>query len=415
MTRRVSLHTQILAGLLAGLAAGGLANSLWEGTAGLEWTLTYVSGPVGQVFLRLLLLVVIPLIATTLVLGVAQLRETKRLGRMSAKMLGFFLGTTVLASVLGLIAVDLVRPGGVIDPELRTALVETYASQGAEMVALAGEGATVSSIIDIVPRNPIAAAADGNLLAVIFVSLLFGVALARMPRELADPVLRVTEGIALAVMEIIGFAMRVAPLGVAALTYTVTAQFGLDMLAALGLYAGTVLAGLVVYQFGFLGLIARVFGGTAPRAFFRQARLPMITAFSTASSAATLPTTVRTAEDLMGVPREVSGFVLPLGATLNMNGTAFFGSVTIVFLAQAFGVPLSLPTQGLIVVLIRPDFGECGRHPERGHPHPSRDPGIGGRAGRRHRADARGRADPGDGAHVDQRHRRFGGGSCAHA
>ena len=347
----ISLHTQILGGLVVGLAAGGLANSLFADASGLEWAITYVSGPIGQIFLRLLLLVVIPLIVTTLILGVARLRETGRLGRMSAKMLGFFLGTTVLAAVLGLLTVHLVRPGNVIDPDLRTALVETYASQGAEMMTLAGEGASITNLVDIVPRNPLEAAVDGNLLAVIFVSLLFGAALARIPPDLADPVLRVTDGVAHTVMEIIGFAMRVAPLGVAALTFTVTAQFGFDILWALGLYTGTVLVGLVAYQFGLFGLIVKGLGGVAPRTFFRHAELPMITAFATASSSATLPTTIRSAEDLLDVPPEVAGFVLPLGATMNMNGTAFFISITVVFLAQAFGIPLSLPTQGLIVIL----------------------------------------------------------------
>lgn len=347
----ISLHTQILLGLIVGLAAGGLANSLWANARGLEWAITYVSGPVGQIFLRLLLLVVVPLIVTTLILGVARLRETRRLGKMSVKMLGFFLGTTVLAAVLGLLTVDFVRPGNVIDPALRTALVETYASQGAEMMALAGEGASISNLVDIVPRNPLEAAVDGNLLAVIFVSLLFGAAIVRVPPDLAEPVLKFTGGVAHTVMEIIGFAMRVAPLGVAALTFTVTAQFGFGVLWALGLYTGTVLVGLAAYQFGLFGVIVKGLSGMAPRAFFRHARLPMITAFATASSSATLPTTVRSAEDLMDVPPEVAGFVLPLGATMNMNGTAFFVSITVVFLAQAFGIPLSLTTQGLIVVL----------------------------------------------------------------
>lgn len=347
----MKLPSKILLGLLIGTIGGVVLRAGWGDATWLAWIVTYLAQPIGQIFLRLLLMVVVPLVFSTLVLGIAGLGDLKRLGRMGAKTLGFFVATTTLAASLGLVVVNLVQPGDVIDDQLRASLVSTFAPQASATVEAAGSDVGISAFIAIVPSNPIAAAVQGDLLAFIFFTIVFAVALTQIPQQASAPVLQFLEGVAKTVMVMIGFAMRLAPVGVAGLTFAVTARFGLDIMVPLGLYFGAVMFGLVAYQFGLLAVLVKTLGGMAPLTFYRKARLPMLTAFSTASSSATLPTTIRAAEEGLGVPREISGFVLPLGATLNMNGTAFFEAITVVFLAQAFGVELSLATQGLIVVL----------------------------------------------------------------
>ena len=347
----MKLPSKILLGLLIGTIGGVVLRAGWGDATWLAWIVTYLAQPIGQIFLRLLLMVVVPLVFSTLVLGIAGLGDLKRLGRMGAKTLGFFVATTTLAASLGLVVVNLVQPGDVIDDQLRASLVSTFAPQALATVEAAGSDVGISAFIAIVPSNPIAAAVQGDLLAFIFFTIVFAVALTQIPQQASAPVLQFLEGVAKTVMVMIGFAMRLAPVGVAGLTFAVTARFGLDIMVPLGLYFGAVMFGLVAYQFGLLAVLVKTLGGMAPLTFYRKARLPMLTAFSTASSSATLPTTIRAAEEGLGVPREISGFVLPLGATLNMNGTAFFEAITVVFLAQAFGVELSLATQGLIVVL----------------------------------------------------------------
>ncbi len=348
---KIPLHTQILVGLLIGTVAGVAAGFFWGGTAAVEWVTNNLARPVGQIFLRLLLMVVVPLVFTTLVLGVAGLGDPRRLGSMGIKTLAFFVGSTTVAATLGLVVVNLLRPGGAISGELRATLLDTFAPQASQTVAAAGSAVGINTFLDIIPTNPVTAAAEGNLLAFIVFTIIFAIALMQVPDRYAKPVLEVLDGVARAVMVMIHFAMRLAPIGVAGLAFAVTAQFGLDLLAPMGLYAGGVLVGLIVYQFGLLALVVKFWGGVNPLTFYRKTRLPLVTAFATASSSATLPMTIDTAEKELGVPREVAGFVLPLGATLNMNGTAFFEAITVVFLAQAFGVPLSLGTQALLVVL----------------------------------------------------------------
>ena len=291
----MNLPSKILIGLLIGTLGGVAASALWGDTALLAWTVDYLAQPIGQIFLRLLLMVVLPLVFSTLVLGIAGLGDLKELGRMGAKTLGFFVATTTLAASLGLAVVNVVRPGEAIDAQLRAALVQTFAPQASATVAAAGSDVGISAFINIVPSNPIAAAVQGDLLAFIFFTIVFGVALTQIPKEASAPVLRFLDGVAKAVMVMIGFAMRLAPVGVAGLTFAVTARFGLGIMAPLGLYFGAVMLGLVAYQFGLLAVLVKTLGGIDPLAFYRKARLPMLTAFSTASSSATLPTTMRAA------------------------------------------------------------------------------------------------------------------------
>ena len=350
--RGVPLHTKILLGLGLGAVAGIAANLLAPGAEWVETLVTYVAQPVGQVFLGMLFMVVMPLVFTTLALGVAGLGDLSRLGRIGGKTIGFFLLTTACAVVLGLTLANVVEPGGTIDAGVRQALLDEYSTQAATRVeASENTGFGIQTFVNIVPRNPLAAAVDGNMLGVIFFTLMFGIALTRIPKDLAAPVIRGLEGTAQAVIEIIGFAMKLAPYGVAGLIFSVTSQFGFDVLRSLALYVVMVLFGLAIHQFGTLALIARFMAGITPRQLYSRARFMMVTAFSTSSSNATMPTTLRTAEEEFGVPREISGFVIPLGATMNMNGTALFEGMTVLFLAQVFGIDLSIGAQLVVVIM----------------------------------------------------------------
>jgi len=350
--RRVALHTKILLGLVAGATAGVIANIYARESPALLWIVDNVAQPVGQVFLRMLFMVVVPLVFASLTMGVASLGDLRRIGRVGLKTMLLFLCTTALAVIVGLILVNLVNPGEALDPSVRTQLLAEYSAQAGERIEAAEQDRFgINTFVNIVPRNPVAAAANGDMLGLIFFSLIFGIALTLITRDVAAPVIRLLDGVNQAVIVIIGFAMRLAPLGVFGLIFSVTAKFGFDVLRSLGLYVVTVLAALALHQFGVIGLLSKLVVGISPVSFFSRARALMITAFSTSSSSATLPTTIRTAEENFGVPREVAGFVLPLGATMNMNGTALFEGVSVLFLAQVFGVQMDLFTQVLVIAL----------------------------------------------------------------
>ncbi len=348
--RRMPLHTRILLGLLVGAAAGISCNLAWRDQPALLWAINNVASPVGQVFLRMLFMIVVPLVFTSLALGVANLGDLGRVGRIGAKTFAMFVFTMSLAVCLGLVAVNLVRPGAGLDPLVREGLMRAYSSQAAASTGGAA-GFGVQTFVNIVPRNPIAAMANGDLLALIFFTLVFGLALTRIPAERAQPVIRLLQGIGDAVTAMIGFAMKLAPIGVACLIFAVTGRFGLGIMGSLAKYVVLVLCLLIFHQFVVIGFLARVLAGVHPGHFFGRARAMMVTAFSTSSSNATLPTTIRTAVEEFNVPPEIAGFVLPLGATMNMNGTALFEGVTVLFLAQVFGVHLALPAQVAVLVM----------------------------------------------------------------
>ncbi len=343
---------RILTGLVAGAVAGVAANLLWGGSAGLEHVVHYATEPAGQLWLRALIMIVVPLVFASLTLGVAGLGDVGKLGRIGLKTLLYFLMVTLLAASLGLLMVNILRPGAGLPSDVRDRLLATYGQQAAESKTAAGQAHFgVQTLVNIVPRNPLAAAAQGDMLGLIFFSLLFGVALALLPAERSGTLLDAVRGLGEAMVVIIDLVMKLAPYGVFALVFSVAARFGFDLLARLGWYVVTVVAGLAVFQFAVYGALLRLLGGWKPRDFFRRAWPVILTAFSTSSSNATLPTTMRVSEEALGVPRNISGFVLPLGATMNMNGTALFEGVTVLFIAQVFGTHLSMPAQGVVVLM----------------------------------------------------------------
>ncbi len=344
--------THIVGGLIAGAVAGVAANLAAGGAAWLEAFIRYFTEPLGQIWLRSLIMIVIPLVFATLTLGVAGLGDLRKLGRIGAKTFGYFLMVTVLAVTVGLTLVNVVRPGAGLDPEVREKLLATYRQQAEESRALAGQASFgIHTLVNIVPRNPVEAAARGDMLGVIFFSLIFGVALARIHGPRTKTLTDTLAGLADAVISIIDLVMKLAPYGVFCLIFSVSARFGFDLLARLGWYVVTVLAGLLVVEFVVYPLLVLTFGGRSPREFFQSIWTVIITAFSTSSSNATLPTSLRVSETRLKIPSHIGGFVLPLGATMNMNGTALFEGVTVLFVAQVFGFHLSLGMQAVVIAM----------------------------------------------------------------
>lgn len=341
----------ILAGLFLGATCGVVANLLWGRTTGLAKVVHYGTEPVGQMWLRSLIMVVIPLVFARLSLGVAGLGDLRKLGRVGLKTVLFFFLVTTLAAMLGLFLVNLIGPGEGMSPEARDRLLSTYhqpAGQPQEAMPRGQFG--IQTLVNVVPRNPLAAAAQGDMLGVIFFSLAFGVALALLPAERTRVLVEALRALGDVMIVIIDLVMKLAPFGVFALLFTVTARFGLDLLARLGWYVLTVAVGLAVFEFGVYSVLVHVFAGRKPWDFFRQAWAAILTAFSTSSSNATLPTTLEVCEDSLHVPREICGFVVPLGATMCMNGTALFEGVTVLFIAQVFGIKFAFSTQVVVML-----------------------------------------------------------------
>lgn len=347
----MALHNRILLALVVGATLGVVTNLAFGGASAVGGFVRNVTEPLGRMWLASLIMVVIPLIVSTLSLGVAGLGSLRRLGRIGLVTLLSFLSLTVLSAALGLTVMNTVEPGRSLDPGVRQRLLETYRGQVDSAMGLSGSSFGIDLLVKIVPRNPVKAAADGDMLAVIFFSLVLGVALTTLSGEKAGPMLRWLDSLGHVTVAIIDLVMRLAPIGVFCLVFSVTARFGYDLLLNLLMYVLTVVATLVAFQVVVYPVVLRLVARRPPREFFREAEIVMLTAFSTSSSNATLPTSMRVAREGLSIPREIAGFVLPLGATLNMNGSALFEGATVLFLAQVFGVELSLGAQVVVVVM----------------------------------------------------------------
>ena len=349
----MKLHTKVLLGLLVGAVLGVLANIMLGGAhPTVEWLNKYIAGPIGQIFLRMLFMIVVPLVFASISLGVAGLGDLRRVGRVGAKAIGYFLVTTAMAAALGLVAVNVFQPGNQLPAEVRTRLLATYAQDASSKVeAAATSNFGIETVVNIVTRNPLKSAVDLDLLGLIFFGFVFGMALTMIATERARPMIAVLESLNDVVIKIVEFAMRLAPYGVTALIFGVTSRFGWALLAPLGSYVAVVLGALLVHAVVTNSIILRVLVGVSPRLFFSRIRSSMVTAFSTSSSSATLPTNLAVIEQNVGVPPSIAGFVLPIGSTMCMNGTALFEGITVLFLAQVFGVQLDLGQQIAVVVM----------------------------------------------------------------
>ncbi len=352
------LHTRMLIGFVAGLSAGLLANLYAADAAWLAALIAYVADPVGQVFLRLLFMLVIPLVFSALVLGVVEIGDPKSLGRIGAKTLLWVLVVTTIAAVIGLVMVNLIKPGLGLPPEVGQTLLAESAERAGDIAKRREDISGIDLLLNIVPRNPFAAAVNGDLIAVMFFSLMFGIAAAVLQTDGTRSFVGAVQGIYDISLKLIGWVIEIAPYAVAALLFGITAKLGFDVLVQLARYVGTVVLALSIHFFIVFPLLLRFFGGMSPLVFFKGAEPAILTAFSTSSSSATLPTTLKVAEENLHVPRRVSRFVCTLGATANMNGTALFEGITVLFLAQFFGVELGLGQQ--LVVLLMCILGGIG-------------------------------------------------------
>jgi len=353
--RRLPLHTRILIGGLFGAVAGIAAHLLFATETGLdpglERFVSLVSGPIGQIFLRLLFMLVVPLIFSALVLGVVEMGDPRRLGRVGLKTLLYTVVVSAIAVLIGVTLVNVLQPGAGISPELKARLTAGAAERASSLATATAPKTGVDLLIQIVPNNPVKSAAEGDMLGVMFFSLLFGIALAIVRTEATARLQETIQGLYDVTMWLIGWVISLAPIGVAALLFSLTAQLGYEILQQLALYVGVVVLALAIHQFVVYSLAVRLLGGMSPIFFFRGIEAAMITAFSTASSNATLPTALKVAEENLKLPPSVSRFVLTIGSTMNQNGTALFEGVTVLFLAQFYGVPLSIGEQ-ITVVLI---------------------------------------------------------------
>ncbi len=350
----MSKPTRILLGLALGLGLGLFARWVGGESAWLGNAIRFAFEPLGRMWLSALIMVVLPLILSTLALGVTGLGDLKRLGKVGAITLLCFLSLTALSTTLGLGAMNWIQPGRSLDPQIKSQLMASYQQDTAQMtekMGLSQDAFNINILTNIVPRNPIKAATNGDMLAIIFFALVLGIALARMPKSKSEAMIRFLESLGETMVSIIDLVMKVAPLGVFCLIFSVAARFGHQLLWNLMQYMVTVLGAMLIFQVLGYSLVLRWVAKQSPRVFFKKIRVVMVTAFSTSSSNATLPTTLQTAERDLGICPQIAGFVLPLGATMNMNGTALFEGATVLFLAQVFGVDLSLGQQLLVVLM----------------------------------------------------------------
>lgn len=304
----------------------------------------------GRLFLALIKMVVVPLVFFSLVVGVASLGDFRRLGRMGGRTLLMFTATTVVALTIGVGLANLIGPGRFLSEADREGLLASY--EGAATVTVGNAAAApsfVDQIIGIVPSNPIASIAEGNMLQIIFFAVMFGLALTLIPGERSKRVVQLLDDANEAMVMLVHIAMKLAPVGVAALLFKVVGSTGLSVLLALGIYALVVVLGLVAHLVLTYGAIIRFGARLGFVGFLKAIRPALLLAFSTSSSSATLPVTKECVEDNLNVGNEVSSFVLPLGATVNMDGTALYQGVAALFIAQIYGMSLGLSEQLTII------------------------------------------------------------------
>ena len=340
------LHWQIIVGLLLGLVYGVIAASVgWN-----DFTEEFIS-PFGTIFLRLLQLIAVPLVLASLIMGVASLSNLQKLSRIGGKTIGIYLATTFVALIIGLVLVNVMEPGSTVPPDVRDQLQEAYSEDAAsrqEQAAAAQNRGRLQILVDIVPSNFFASASNNrNMLQIVFFSIFVGIGLIMLPREKAKPVLDLVDSLNSLIIKLVDLIMYTAPIGVFALlagTITSIAKGGgiVELLTALGYYCIAVLLGLIIHTFITYPTLIKLLTPVNLKTFFRGIAPAQLVAFSTSSSGATLPVSMEVAEKNVGVSEEVSSFVLPLGATINMDGTGLYQAIAAVFIAQTVGMDLTL-------------------------------------------------------------------------
>lgn len=350
---KLPLHWLMLIGFLVGLG-GGLFVHLTFGaeTPWVVWLTSNITGPVGQIFLRLLFMMVIPLLFSALVVGVAEMGDLKSLGRAGIKTLLLTVVVSSIAVVIGLAMVNLFKPGAGVDPVLAAQLLETGKEGAANIVDKAPGSIQLGQFfLELVPSNFFTAASENQILPVMIFALFFGIGLVMARSPATDHLQKGIEGVFEVSMKLINLFIKLAPVAIACLMFNLAALFGWDLLVRLAAYVGVAVGAMLIHMFVVYPIVVWVGAGMSPAAFFRGVREPMVVAFSTASSNASLPVSLKAAEFELKLPRKIARFVLTVGATANQNGTALFEGVTVLFLAQFFNVDLTI-TQQIIVMLV---------------------------------------------------------------
>ena len=353
---KLELHWKIIIGLVLGLIFGVLAAANgWSG-----FTTNWIA-PFGIIFINLLKLIAVPLVLSSLITGVASLSDLKKLSRIGGKTITIYIVTTTIAVTIGLVSVNLLKPGDTVPEDMKVKLQETYKSAASGKLEAADqikERRPLQPIVDMVPSNFFSSASNNrNMLQVVFVAIIIGIALIQIPKNKARPVLDFMEGINDLVIKLVDNIMLMAPIGVFALIAdTITSVAGdnlnnvLELLSALGFYMLAVIIGLFIQMVFTYTAVLKIFSNMSLKKFYQGIAPAQLLAFSTSSSGATLPVTMERCEDELGVSEEVSSFVLPLGATINMDGTALYQAVAAVFIAQTLGMDLTLGAQLTIVL-----------------------------------------------------------------
>jgi len=358
--KKLALHWQILLGMLAGVLFGVFAAYLGWNDFVSDWI-----KPFGTIFINALKLIAIPLIVASLIKGVSDLQDISKLSQMGGRTIGIYIITTVVAVTIGLLVVNIFQPGELITAETQQDLMETYGGDADARIAAAAEQKNrgpLQPLVDIVPDNIFFAATDnGNMLQVIFFVIFFGIGLILIPAEQARPVKQFFDGLNEVILKLIDLIMLGAPYGVFALLAALVVESpSVDLFKALLGYGACVLFGLAIMIFAFYPLLVKFFTGRSYRFFFNGISPAQLLAFSTSSSAATLPVTMERVEEHLGVEEEVASFVLPIGATINMDGTSLYQAVAAIFIAQAFGLDLTLGAQlGIIVTATLASIGSA--------------------------------------------------------
>ena len=353
---KMQLHWQIIIGLLLGVVFGILSTFAGWGQFTTDWI-----APFGTIFIRLLKFIAVPLVLTSLITGVASLSDLKKLSRIGGKTISIYIVTTAISVTIGLVTVNLLQPGNKVPYEMQEKLQKTYetdASYRTDSAKQVKERGPLQLFIDMVPSNFFEAASNNrNMLQIVFISMLIGIGLVQIPKKKSKPVLDIFEGLNDVIIKLVDIIMLIAPLGVFSLiAQTINKVAGNDpqqvaeLLGALGFYMLAVIVGLIIHLSITYTTLLKLYVKMPLKTFFTGIGPAQLLAFSTSSSGATLPVTMERCEDELGVSEEVSSFVLPLGATINMDGTALYQAVAAVFISQAIGLDLSLLDQLTIVV-----------------------------------------------------------------
>jgi DAACS family dicarboxylate/amino acid:cation (Na+ or H+) symporter len=359
------LHTRILIGLAVGVIAGIIVNAIFgDSDRRVEWVVYHFTEPIGRLFLQLLLMIVVPLVFSSLVVGIAGIGDIRKLGRIGLKSFAYCFVISAISVAIGLTLANTIRPGDRIDRDTAAKLEQRFGGDAKKRVedqtkanAENKDSPLMQVVKSLVPSNPLAVVVgtppdyNPDMLKLMFFALIIGIAVTLIPFETTAPLLRGLQALYEITAKIIEIIMKFAPYAVACLLFNNTARFGLDLLQALAWFMITVIAGLAIHMFGVYSLSVYFLSGIKPLEFFRRIKTVILTAFSTSSSNATLPTALRISEENLGVPQEINSFVLTVGATANQNGTALYEGVTVLFLAQLAGVNLSLGQQLMVVYL----------------------------------------------------------------